>query len=602
MKKQLYFFLITTILSTLELQAQKIFPGFQYQAVLRDPFNVPVANVPVSLRVSLLTDNQGSKVLFTEQHLTQTNEHGLLAVVIGEGTQRSNPLSDIPWEQEQLWLKVEVARDDNVSFVVLSNNRLMSVPYAMHAASAREIAPAKEGEPSEKNQSIYWTTGGNTGTRPPTHFIGTRDATDLAIKTNNTTYALLTKEGQLQYQSGADGPDTEMSSYPWVVQGSNQGIWIKVNGSRSYDNNFLTFADDIGTWGAVEGQTVAEMEDYWQYKLNVAVYALTGVSLAGQIVAWTAEGVSLIASGLGAGAGAGALLNAAVLIVNSAALITNSITWSTEMHKQVGVSYSSGAGDYAEWLERVEGERDLHFGEIVGVKAGKVSLNTSAADHYRVVSKKPIVLGNTPGSGNEQKFEKIAFMGQVKVRIAGVASVGDYIIPSTNNDGYGIAVNPKNMKIGDYSRIVGVAWESAPDVPFSLINVAIGINSNDMANKVELLEQKVKNIKGYLKGQNTLTAGQADFGSAASLKLQTTQQKLISNEAFDKMLDQNKALYMDMYAKVKLNLEAKGYDINANPLLVKFFENPVEAIKQIRRDPQFATQWALVDQKLKSGK
>lgn len=601
MKKILYLFFIT-ILVAVELPAQQALPGFQYQAVLRDPFNVAMANAPVSLRVSLVTDNQGSKVVYTEQHLAKTNEQGLFAVVIGEGTQKSSSLSDIAWDQEQLWLKVEVAHEKNQAYVILSNNRLMSVPYALHAASANVLAPKNEDEPIEKNQSIYWTSSGNTTTRPPTHFIGTRDATDLVIKTNNTPYAVVTKEGQLQFKTTADGPDTEMASYPWVIQGSNQGIWIKVNGSRSYDNNFLTFADDIGTWGTVEGQTVAEMEDYWQYKLTVAVYALTGVSLAGQIVAWTAEGVSLVASGLGAGAGVGALLNAAALIVNSAALISGSITWSTEMHKQVGVSYSSGAADYAEWLERAEGERDLHFGEIVGVKAGKVSLNTSIADHYRVVSKKPVVLGNAPDPAKEQDFEKIAFMGQVKVRIAGKVNTGDYIIPSSNHDGYGIAVNPKNMKIGDYSRIVGVAWESAPDQPINFVNVAIGINSNDLANKVSLLEQKVQNIKGYLKGQNTLTAGQADFGSPAVQKLQTTQQKLISNEAFDQMLDQNKALYQEMYAKVKLNLEAKGYDINANPLLVKFFDNPIEAIKQIRRDPQFATQWALVDQKLKSGK
>jgi len=602
MKKKLSFLIIITILSWVGIKAQQVFPGFQYQAILRDPFNVPMAKAPISLKVSLLTDNQGNKVLYTEQHLVHTNEQGHFAIVVGEGVEKSGLLTDIAWDQEQLWLKVEVAREDKHTYVVLSNNRLLSVPYAIHAASANILAPRKEDEPIEKNQSVYWTTSGNTATRPPTHFLGTRDATDLAIKTNNKTYALLTKEGQLQYQSGVDGPDTEMSSYPWVVQGSNQGLYIKVNGSRSYDNNFLTFADDIGTWGAVEGQTVAEMEDYWQYKLTVAVYALTGVSLAGQIVAWTAEGVSLIASGLGAGAGAGALINAGVLIVNSAALISSAITWTDEMHKQVGVSYSSGAGDYAEWLEKAEGERDLHFGEIVGVKAGKVSLNTNVADHYRVISKKPIVLGNAPGAAQEKNFEKVAFMGQVKVRVAGTVNIGDYIIPSSNNDGYGIAVNPKKMKIGDYSRIVGVAWESAPDVPISLINVAIGINSNDMANKVGLLEQKVQNIKGYLKGQNALLAGQANFGNAASLQLQTVQQKLISDEAFDQMLDQNKALYMDMYAKVKLELEARGHDINANPLLVQFFENPIEAIKQIRRDPQFATQWALVDQKLKANK
>lgn len=602
MKKHLFFLLISAVLFATQVEAQQVMPGFQYQAVARDPFNLALANLPISLKISLIGDNHGDKILYTEQHQATTDAQGLFSIIIGEGEQKSGLLSAIPWDKEQVWLKVEMSGGDTKPYVILSNNRLMSVPYAMHAASAGSLAPKNEDEPIEKNQSIYWTTSGNSKTSPATHFVGTRDAKDLVFKTNNSTWATLTKEGQLKYQSGVDGEDTDVNNYPWVVQGSNQGIYIKVNGSRSYDNNFLTFADDFGTWGAVEGQTVAEMEDYWQYKLTVAVYALTGVSLTGQIVAWTAEGISLISSGLGAGAGVGALINSGVLIINIAALISSATTWSTEMHNQVGVSYSSGAADYAEWLQRVDEERNLLFGEVVGVKAGKVSLNTNGADHYRVVSKKPAVLGNAPSPEQEKNFEKVAFMGQVKVRIAGPAQIGDYIIPSGNNDGYGIAIHPKNMKLGDYVRIVGVAWESAPDAPINFINIAIGINSNELAHKVELLEQKVQNIKGYLKGQNSLTAGQADFGSAALQKIQTVQQKLISDEEFDKMLDRNKDLYTDLYAKVKQNLQEKGYDINANPLLVKFFENPIEAIKQIRRDPQFATQWAQVDQKLKSGR
>lgn len=304
----------------------------------------------------------------------------------------------------------------------------------------------------------------------------------------------------------------------------------------------------------------------------------------------------------GAGAGAADFISAGVLVVNIAALIANSVTWSTEIHNQIGVSYSSGAADYAEWLERREDERDLRFAEIVGVRAGKISLNTSEADHYRVISKNPAVLGNAPDPTQAAKFEKVAFMGQVLVKIAGSAAVGDYIIPSGNNDGFGIAVHPKEMKIGDYARIVGVAWEAAPDEPINYINVAIGINSNDLSEQVELLEQKVQNIKGYLKGQNPLLAGNADFSTAALQKQQTTLEKQFSNEEFDKMIDDNRELYNDIYAKVKTELQQRGYDINANPLLVEFFKNPTEAIKMIRRDPHFASQWALVDKKIKSGK
>ncbi|WP_373551756.1 hypothetical protein [Haliscomenobacter sp.] len=602
MKKYLRLLVIAFVFAVPHLHAQQIAQGFQYQAVARDPFNLPMASMPVALKISLVGDNQGQKILYTEQHQVTTNEQGLFSIVVGEGAQKSAALADVDWGKEEVWLKVELSGENKQPFVALSNNRLMSAPYAMHAGSATKLVPKNEDEPIEKNQSIYWTTSGNSKTVPTTHFVGTRDNQNLVFKTNNVPRATITKEGQMQYQSGVDGEDTEMSSYPMVVQGSNQGIYIKVNGSRSYDNDFLRFADDFGTWGAVEGQTVAELEDYWEYKLTVAVYALQGVSLAAQLVTTIAEAIGFMVSVFGAGAGAADFISAAVLVVNIAGLIANATTWSTEIHNQIGVSYSSGAADYAEWLERKEGERDLRFAEIVGVRAGKISLNTSEADHYRVISKNPAVLGNAPDPTQAAKFEKVAFMGQVLVKIAGAAAVGDYIVPSGNNDGFGIAVHPKEMKIGDYARIIGVAWEAAPEAPINYINVAVGINSNDLSGQVELLEQKVQNIKGYLKGQNPLLAGNADFASATLPKQKTTLEKQFSNDEFDKMIDDNRALYNDIYAKVKTQLQERGYDINANPLLVEFFENPTEAIKMIRRDPQFASQWALVDKKLKSGK
>jgi len=69
-------------------------------------------------------------------------------------------------------------------------------------------------------------------------------------------------------------------------------------------------------------------------------------------------------------------------------------------HSSIGVSYSSGAGDYAEWLQRAPGVKALDFGKLVGVNGGKLSLDTKNAQHVMVVYKQPIVLGNAP----QEKF------------------------------------------------------------------------------------------------------------------------------------------------------------------------------------------------------
>jgi Peptidase_G2, IMC autoproteolytic cleavage domain len=601
MKKYLLWSVLVLIAAVVQVnvQAQEIAQGIQYQAVARNASNQPLANIPLVLKISITGEGITQPNYYTEQQEVKTDEQGLFSIVIGQGQQKNGQLADVPWAMEKLWMKVEVSGDQQKSFSVLSHTRIMAVPYAMHAATASALAPQQEDSPIEKNRSIYWTTGGNTGTSPATHFLGTRDNKDLYLKTNNTTRVILTKEGQMQVKSGVSGLEDIISSYPVVVQGSNQGIYIQVTGSRSNDNNFMTFADDVNTiwWGAVEGQTVDELEDTWQYKLQIALFALEGVSAAAQAVEEVATAVGEIASGLAAAAAIGSIGSAAAYIVKAAALINNAVEYTNNTHAEVGVSFSTGAADYAEWLERKEGEPKMRYGQVVGIKGGKISLNTSDADHIRVISSRPGVIGNQPAPSEKAKYEKVAFMGQVMVKVAGPVAVGDYIIPSGNHDGYGFAVNPKQMKIGDYTRIVGVAWEAAQDAPVNVIKVAIGIGSNQLGQEIEVLEKKIRNIKGYLKGQNPLQAGQADFAELEE-KLHTRPQKILSDEAFDQMLDQQQGVYKKLFAQVKSKLLEQKVDINAIPRLNELLDNPVPMIKELRRDPSLVTQWALLDQKL----
>jgi hypothetical protein len=600
MKKCLLWLVLVFVVAIVQtnVYAQESTQGIHYQAVARNSFNQPLVNMPVVLKISITGDDAAQQVFYTEQQEVSTNEQGLFTAIIGQGSQKKGQLSEVPWSKEKLWMKVEMIGNQNKTFNVLSNTRIMAVPYAMHAASAAALTPQGE-EPTEKNQSIYWTTGGNTSTSPATHFLGTRDNKDLYLKTNNTTRVILTKEGQMQVFSGVTGDEDNVDSYPVVVQGSNQGIYIQVTGSRSNDNNFMTFADDENTiwWGAVEGQTVAELEDTWEYKLQIALFALDGVSAAAQLVEEVATAVGEIVSGLAAPAAVGTLTSAAAYALKLAELINSAITYTNKTHEEIGVSYASGAADYAEWLERVDGTPKMRYGQVVGIKGGKISFNTSEADHIRVISSKPGIIGNLPAASQKAKYEKVAFMGQVKVKVAGPVSVGDYIIPSGNNDGFGFAVNPAKMKIGDYTRIIGVAWETAKDAPINYINVAIGIGSNQLSEQIELLEKKVRNIKGYLKGQNPLQAGQADFANTPAA-LHSTLEKKITDEDFDRMLDKQQNIYTDLFAKVKSNLVAKGVDISAIPRLTELLDNPIPLIKELRRDPSLVSQWAILDQKL----
>jgi hypothetical protein len=582
------------------MQAQDIAQGIRYQAVARNAVNQPMLNLPVSITITIASDNSAQNVHFIEHHETMTNEQGLFVVNIGQGKPQNGALADVPWANQELWLKVELSEKDQNAYTVVSNNRFMAVPYALHAASASALSPPTDGSTEKFNDSQEWTIAGNTGIVPNFQFLGNTDNQDLYLKTNNTTRVIFSKEGQMRINSNLNGDESSSTSYPLSVQGSDQGIYIQVSGSRSNDNNFMTFADNTQVWGAIEGETDAELKADWEYQLELEKFTLEGVSLAIEIGIEIAVGSAEAASGLDAGGAVGTFLKVAGFVAKAVNVLSGSITYVSKKSEELGVAYATGGADYAEWLERKVGEPKLHPGQIVGVKGGKISLNTNDADHYRVISWKPGVVGNLPKQGLMPKSEKVAFMGQVKVNVVGPVEQGDYIIPSGNNDGYGIAVAPNKMKIGDYIRIVGVAWEAGKSTTTNCINVAIGIGSNELSQQIELLEQKVKTVKGFLKsGASPQALDPALANSLSTATDFTTAQKQLSDEAFDQFLDQHAGLVNEIFAKVNTGLQQQeGLNMNAHPEMAAFFADPLAMIKKIRRDPGLVTQWALMDQKI----
>jgi hypothetical protein len=83
-----------------------------------------------------------------------------------------------------------------------------------------------------------------------------------------------------------------------------------------------------------------------------------------------------------------------------------------------------------------------------------------------------------PSEENEHLGERVAFVGQVPVKVRGPVHAGDYIVPSGLNDGTGVVVPPEAMRPVHSTEIVGIAWESSEVKDIKLINMAIGLQSN----------------------------------------------------------------------------------------------------------------------------
>lgn len=157
----------------------------------------------------------------------------------------------------------------------------------------------------------------------------------------------------------------------------------------------------------------------------------------------------------------------------------------------IGVLYSSGHGDYAEWLEREDVNEQIGYGDIIGIRGGKISLSVEDAEQVMVVSKAPIVLGNIPAPGKERYGNNVAFIGQVPVKVMGPVKTGDFIIANPSTPGYGMAIPENEITADQMTLAVGKSWETNLTPGFKFVNTIVGMHNNGWATPVTKLQQRI---------------------------------------------------------------------------------------------------------------
>lgn len=110
-----------------------------------------------------------------------------------------------------------------------------------------------------------------------------------------------------------------------------------------------------------------------------------------------------------------------------------------------GVTLSSSTGDFAEYYLRAEGEPEFEEGDVVGfVAEGAViviSRMTSRAKLVGVISREMIVAGKKPDPREMHKYDTVAHVGQVPVKVRGHPIAGDVLVPSGRQDGTAVVSN-----------------------------------------------------------------------------------------------------------------------------------------------------------------
>ncbi|PLX23641.1 MAG: hypothetical protein C0599_04095 [Salinivirgaceae bacterium] len=102
---------------------------FKYQAVLRNPDGTVMADENVIIAISILKSDLSTSV-FEETHNITTNTYGLINLNIGS----EEDLSVIDWSSDEYFIEI------SVNGTIIGTTKLLSVPYALHAKTAENIA------------------------------------------------------------------------------------------------------------------------------------------------------------------------------------------------------------------------------------------------------------------------------------------------------------------------------------------------------------------------------------------------------------------------------------------------------------------------------
>lgn len=607
--------------------------GMPFRVLARKADGALLKDARLQAQIAFFQKGKDGQVLYREHHDFFTDGNGMATLIIGQGDVRSGNLVDLPWATGNIWIDLDIRSPHHADFRLRQKAALRAVPYAFFATTADQVKPGlpsahlRTGSPNTR-----WLTAGNEATTTPFHFLGTRDFQPLYLATNGIPRMILTEHGQIRFRAGdgISGSDQHEDSYPVVISGARQGIWIEIDESRNRATNFVTFFDAEKDLGAIQGQTNSEWRMSWEYLYQTGIFLLDGVSLGVQagiliadgaaafaaagcaiasflpfpIFAWAAPGYILYGSGL--------IAENVSLIVEAAALLDASITWETNTSESLGVSFESGEADYAEWLPLQDQNALITAGDIVGIQGGQITKQTDSVSHIMVVSRRPAVLGNRPDeSALMNTGRPVAFLGQVGVKVAGPVQAGDFILPSGKNDGIGIARAPKDMRATDYARVVGIAWESKPEKPVQMVNVAVGLHRNAGHDRLEKMDRKIDDIVAYLEGEGPLPDRTLFERTACSVcpqeggqraddvlaDFQQTMQHLDQPDATLGMIN-NLNLQPGIlkpfetplraeFAKGQQALRDRGIDLNKYPELADLFEDPMPHMAKTLQDPAY---------------
>lgn len=215
------FFLLSCCFCFFGVTISQVIPkGMNYQAVARDAKGGLLKDENIMLQITLFSNEGGQRVdYYTESHSAKTSEIGLFNLVVGEGIKDFGQYALIPWNTENIWMQVALKDKKTSGLTMVSNSKLLAVPYAIYAGTANKLvgppgttvsdfAPPEPGVVSND-----WSVFGNAKTDAAgnpyrVNSLGTTDLVDLIMITDNIERLRILATGdiitKLNFEIGKD--------------------------------------------------------------------------------------------------------------------------------------------------------------------------------------------------------------------------------------------------------------------------------------------------------------------------------------------------------------------------------------------------------------
>lgn len=442
---------------------------FSFQAVVRNTSNQLVTNQSVGVKISLISVVMSSETAeFEETHTVTTNANGLFSLKVGEGTLVSGDFSAaMSSAASSKKIKCEIDPTGGTNYTIVSNEQLLSVPYALFANTAASTTT---------NNS--WKITGNSNIDPATQFIGTTDDNALQFKVNNEKSGIIETDDNL-----ANTIKNGNTAFGYQSLNSNQlGSYNVATGYQSLFSNttgdFNVANGSYSLFSNTDGENNVANGSYSLYynttgSNNVAngANALSSNTIGHRNVANGAYSLNSNTTGTDNVANGVQSLYANTEGYNNVANGSNSLRLNTTGYENVANGYGSlfsnteGSANVAVGIESLQSNTTGFHNTAIGNKSGKFLPNnvhnTTCLGNYtgwNTTTSNQINIGNhsvtsIAGQVNWGTYSDKRIKTDVKENVPGLAFIKQLTPVTYHLDikkQYELAMNGKKDESADY--------------------------------------------------------------------------------------------------------------------------------------------------------